>query len=80
MFRSEHRPNLSVKCTALFNSISETFDDIYHLMLYSQLMIYSQFNDTEKIIFLMKHTQRQFSKFSLEAYCLRRNLLYNKII
>ncbi len=49
---------LNVKHTALFNSISETFDEFIH------------FNDTGNFIFLMKHRQRQLSKFTLEAYCL----------
>ncbi len=34
---------LNAKCTALFNGISETVDE------------FIQFNDTEKVIFLMKH-------------------------
>ncbi len=41
---------LNVNYTALFNNISETFDEFIH------------FNDTEKIMFLMKHIQRQLSK------------------
>ncbi len=56
---------LNVKHTALLNSISETLDEFIH------------FNDIEKFIFLMKHIQRQLSKFTWKAYCLRRNLLYN---
>ncbi len=56
---------LNVKRTALFNSISETFDEFIH------------FNNTENVIFVMKHRQRQLSKFTWEVYSLRRNLLYH---
>ncbi len=54
---------LNVKPRILFNSISEALDEFIHI------------NDTEKLIFLMKHRQRQLSNLTWGSILLKKKLI-----